>query len=111
MSPRSDNNAMNQTNRGVAVSRCGAPSGEPVLAEVGAPFILSLDVAGYCGVGRTSAGLWSENIAPVARYRFSSRSNTWSISLNRSSALLRSAGGEFMNRSGWSSLRKAFLAA
>jgi hypothetical protein len=28
-------------------------SGEPVLAEVGAPVILSLDVAGYFSVGRT----------------------------------------------------------
>jgi hypothetical protein len=43
---------MNQTNRGATVSRCGAPSGEPVLAEVGAPFMLSLDVAGYCSVMR-----------------------------------------------------------
>ena len=49
---RPANNAMNQTNRGVTVSGCGAPSGEPVLAEVGAPFILSLDLAGYCGVRR-----------------------------------------------------------
>jgi hypothetical protein len=31
------------------------PSGEPVLAEVGPPVILSLDVAGYFSVGRTSA--------------------------------------------------------
>ena len=44
---------MNQTNRGVTVSRSGAPSGEPVLAEVGAPFILSLGVAGYPGVSPT----------------------------------------------------------
>jgi hypothetical protein len=47
---------MNQTNRGVTVSRSGAPSGEPVLAEVGAPFILSLDVAGYFSVLRTLRG-------------------------------------------------------
>jgi hypothetical protein len=47
---------MNQTNRGVTVSRCGAPSGEPVLAEVGAPFMLSLDIAGYCSVVRTLRG-------------------------------------------------------
>jgi hypothetical protein len=46
------NNAMNLTNRGVTVSRSGAPSGEPVLAEVGAPVILSLGVAGYCSVSR-----------------------------------------------------------
>jgi hypothetical protein len=44
---------MNQTNRGVTVSRSGAPCGEPVLAEVGAPVILSLDVAGYLSVLRT----------------------------------------------------------
>jgi hypothetical protein len=44
---------MNLTNRGVTVSRSGAPSGEPVLAEVGAPVILSLGIAGYCGVRRT----------------------------------------------------------
>jgi hypothetical protein len=44
---------MNQTNRGVTVSGSGAPSGEPVLAEVGAPFILSLGIAGYPGVRRT----------------------------------------------------------
>jgi hypothetical protein len=50
-----DNNAMNQTNRGVTGSRSGRPSGEPVLAEVGRPFILSLDVAGYCGVMRLQA--------------------------------------------------------
>jgi hypothetical protein len=30
------------------------PSGEPVLAEVGPPVILSLDVAGYFSVGRTA---------------------------------------------------------
>jgi hypothetical protein len=46
----SHNNEMNQTNRGVTVSRSGAPSGEPALAEVGAPFILSLGVAGYLSV-------------------------------------------------------------
>jgi hypothetical protein len=31
-------------------------SGEPVLAEVGAPVILSLDVAGYFSVRRRSGG-------------------------------------------------------
>jgi hypothetical protein len=50
---------MNQTNRGATVSRSGAPSGEPVLAEVGAPFILSLGVAGYPGVIRTGGERWS----------------------------------------------------
>jgi hypothetical protein len=33
-------------------------SGEPVLAEVGAPVILSLDVAGYFSVGRTAKSMW-----------------------------------------------------
>jgi hypothetical protein len=49
---------MNQTNRGVTVSGSGAPSGEPVLAEVGAPFILSLGIAGYPGVRRTAKSRW-----------------------------------------------------
>jgi hypothetical protein len=31
-------------------------SGEPVLAEVGRPFILSLDVAGYFSVSRPAPG-------------------------------------------------------
>ena len=35
-------------------------SGEPVLAEVGAPVILSLDVAGYFSVSRTPATLFRE---------------------------------------------------
>ena len=34
------------------------PSGEPVLAEVGPPIILSLDVAAYPGVGRTAKSMW-----------------------------------------------------
>ena len=50
---RSPNNAMNQTNRGGPGSKVGRASGEPVLAEVGPPFMLSLDVAGYCSVRRT----------------------------------------------------------
>jgi hypothetical protein len=33
-----------------------------VLAEVGPPFILSLDVAGYCGVMQTEAGVVSEEV-------------------------------------------------
>ena len=33
-------------------------SGEPVLAEVGRPFILSLGVAGYPGVRRTAKSKW-----------------------------------------------------
>jgi hypothetical protein len=49
----SANNAMNQPNRGVPGMKVGRASGEPVLAEVGPPFMLSLDVAGYCSVGRT----------------------------------------------------------
>jgi hypothetical protein len=36
------------------------PSGEPLLAEVGPPVILSLGVAGYCSVVRTpAAAQWS----------------------------------------------------
>ena len=53
---------MNQTNRGVPGSRVGRASGEPVLAEVGPPFMLSLDVAGYCSVLRT---LRDETLYPV----------------------------------------------
>ena len=53
VSPGPDNNAMNQTNRGVPGMKVGRASGEPVLAEVGPPFMLSLDVAGYCSVLRT----------------------------------------------------------
>jgi hypothetical protein len=52
------NNAMNQPNRGVPGMKVGRASGEPVLAEVGPPFMLSLDVAGYCSVRRTTAA-WS----------------------------------------------------
>jgi hypothetical protein len=33
-------------------------SGEPVLAEVGAPFMLSLGVAGYLSVRRTAKSKW-----------------------------------------------------
>ncbi len=33
--------------------KVGRASGEPVLAEAGPPFMLSLDVAGYCSVRRT----------------------------------------------------------
>jgi hypothetical protein len=49
------NNAMNQTNRGVPGLEEWRASGEPVLAEVGAPFILSLGIAGYRSVRRTYA--------------------------------------------------------
>jgi hypothetical protein len=48
---------MNQTNRGVPGSRVGRASGEPVLAEVGPPIMLSLDVAGYCSVMRPAPSL------------------------------------------------------
>jgi hypothetical protein len=51
---RSHNNAMNQTNRGVPGFKVGRASGEPVLAEVGPPIMLSLDVAGY----RSVSGPW-----------------------------------------------------
>jgi hypothetical protein len=43
---------MNQTNRGVPGMKERRPSGEPVLAEVGPPVILSLGVAGYLSVMR-----------------------------------------------------------
>ena len=46
------NNAMNLTNRGVLGMKERRPSGEPVLAEVGPPVILSLGIAGYCSVTR-----------------------------------------------------------
>ncbi len=46
------NNAMNQTNRGVPGLKEWRASGEPMLAEVGAPFILSLGIAGYHSVMR-----------------------------------------------------------
>jgi hypothetical protein len=49
---------MNQPNRGVPGMKVGRASGEPVLAEVGPPFMLSLDVAGYCSVGRTAKSKW-----------------------------------------------------
>ena len=45
---------MNLTNRGVPGMKERRPSGEPVLAEVGPPVILSLGVAGYCSVRRLS---------------------------------------------------------
>ena len=44
---------MKQSNRGVPGLKEWRASGEPVLAEVGAPFMLSLDVAGYLSVLRT----------------------------------------------------------
>ena len=47
------NNEMNQTNRGVPGMKEWRASGEPELAEVGAPFTLSLGVAGYLSVLRT----------------------------------------------------------
>jgi hypothetical protein len=49
---RPHNNEMNQTNRGVPGMKERRPSGEPVLAEVGPPVILSLGVAGYLSVMR-----------------------------------------------------------
>jgi hypothetical protein len=58
LSDVADNNAMNQPNRGVPGMKVGRASGEPVLAEVGPPFMLSLDVAGYCSViGRLAGAL------------------------------------------------------
>jgi hypothetical protein len=48
-----DNNEMNLTNRGVPGMKERRPSGEPVLAEVGPPVILSLGIAGYFSVRRT----------------------------------------------------------
>ncbi len=50
---------MNRTNRGVPGMRERRPSGEPVLAEVGPPVILSLDVAGYFSVMRAHGALLS----------------------------------------------------
>jgi hypothetical protein len=50
------NNAMNRPNRGVTGMKERRPSGEPVLAEVGPPVILSLDVAGYRSVMRRLSG-------------------------------------------------------
>ena len=47
-----DNNGMKQPNRGVPGLKERRPSGEPVLAEVGPPIVLSLDVAAYPGVMR-----------------------------------------------------------
>jgi hypothetical protein len=52
---RSHNNEMNQPNRGVPGMKERRPSGEPVLAEVGPPVILSLGVAGYLSVMRPTA--------------------------------------------------------
>ena len=51
------NNAMNLTNRGVPGMKERRPSGEPGLAEVGPPVILSLGIAGYLSVSRHSAAL------------------------------------------------------
>jgi hypothetical protein len=50
--PAPQNNEMNQTNREVPGMKEWRASGEPVLAEVGAPFILSLGIAGYLSVSR-----------------------------------------------------------
>jgi hypothetical protein len=58
MGPVRPNNAMNLTNRGVPGMKERRPSGEPVLAEVGPPVILSLGVAGYCSVRRTAKSMW-----------------------------------------------------
>jgi hypothetical protein len=44
---------MNQTNRGVTVSRSGGPFESRGSAEVGPPITLSLGVAGYRSVRRT----------------------------------------------------------
>jgi hypothetical protein len=46
---------MNRPNRGVPGMKERRPSGEPVLAEVGPPVILSLDVAGYRSVSRRTS--------------------------------------------------------
>jgi hypothetical protein len=46
---------MNQPNRGVPGMKERRPSGEPMLAEVGPPVILSLGVAGYLSVIRPCA--------------------------------------------------------
>ena len=46
---------MNLTNRGVPGMKERRPSGEPGMAEVGPPVILSLGVAGYCSVSAHSA--------------------------------------------------------
>jgi hypothetical protein len=46
------NNEMNLTNRGVPGTKERPASGEPVLAEVGRPVILSLGIAGYFSVMR-----------------------------------------------------------
>jgi hypothetical protein len=51
------NNEMNLTNREVPGMKERRPSGEPVLAEVGPPVILSLGIAGYFSVSRTSGVL------------------------------------------------------
>jgi hypothetical protein len=51
--PVPPNKAMNRTNRGVPGMKERRAGGEPVLAEVGAPVILSLDLAGYRSVLRT----------------------------------------------------------
>jgi hypothetical protein len=54
---RPHNNEMNQTNRGVPGMKERRPSGEPALAEVGPPVILSLGVAGYLSVMRPHEAL------------------------------------------------------
>ena len=64
MRPGPQNNEMNRTNRGVPGMKERPASGEPVLAEVGRPVILSLDVAGYFSVLRT---LRSAGFLDVAR--------------------------------------------
>ncbi len=54
------NNGMKQPNRGVPGMKERRPSGEPVLAEVGPPITLSLDVAAYPGVIGRLAGTLEE---------------------------------------------------
>jgi hypothetical protein len=54
---------MNLTNRGVPGMKERRASGEPVLAEVGAPVILSLGVAGYCSVSRHYEGRHNGRLA------------------------------------------------
>jgi hypothetical protein len=48
---------MSQASRGVPGLKERRPSGEPLLAEVGPPVILSLDVAGYLSVRQAPAAL------------------------------------------------------
>jgi hypothetical protein len=63
--PAPANNEMNRTNRGVPGMKERRPSGEPVLAEVGPPIILSLDVAGYFSVIRTLSRRLGSRIRPA----------------------------------------------